>query len=239
MCVNDIFTDLNECGLGLDSCDENSDCINTEGSYECRGLSETLKHILAEVNIRVVHQPHITLRRELVHVKDPVPPEKASGLVYSISCRECSDTYIGQTGRLLGTRLAEHRAAVKYAKTDVSAVAEHVWERQHSMDFDGTTILAREHDVHRRCLLESWFIQRSSTINPEVGPLPQLYRCLFCFSSFVSYIFFISIFLLSCFIYLSFICHLLIYLLFFNSSCPVNVVAFIVAWTALTVVALP
>jgi len=144
-----------------------------------RGLSETLKRILAEMNIRVVHQPHITLRRKLVHVKDPVPPEKASGVVYSISCRECSDTYIGQTGRLLGTRLAEHRAAVKYSKTDVSAVAEHVWERQHSMNFDGTTILAREHDVHRRYLLESWFIQRSSTINREVGPLPQLYRCLF------------------------------------------------------------
>jgi len=90
-----------------------------------------------------------------------------------------SGTYISQTGRLLGTRLAEHRAAVKYAKTDVSAVAEHVWERQHSMNFDGTTILAQEHDVHRRCLLESWFIQRSSTINREVGPLPQLYRCLF------------------------------------------------------------
>ena len=36
MFVNDIFTDFNECDLGLDSCDENSDCINTEGSYECR-----------------------------------------------------------------------------------------------------------------------------------------------------------------------------------------------------------
>jgi len=44
---------------------------------------------------------------------------------------ECSETYIGQTGRLLGTWLADHRATVKYAKTDVSAVTEHVWERQH------------------------------------------------------------------------------------------------------------
>ena len=118
-----------------------------------RGLSETLKCILAEVNVHVIHQPPVTLCRELVHAKDPVPPEKASGVVYSIPCRECSETYIGQTGRLLGIRLAEHRAAVKYAKTDVSAVAEHVWERQHMMNFDGTTILAQEHDMHRQCLL--------------------------------------------------------------------------------------
>ena len=72
-----------------------------------RGLSETLKCILAEVNVCVIHQPHVTLCWELVHVKDPVPPEKASGVVYSILCRECSETYIGQTGCLLGTWLAE------------------------------------------------------------------------------------------------------------------------------------
>jgi len=53
-----------------------------------KGLSETLKCILAEMNVRVIHQPHVTLRRELVHVKDPVPPEKASGVVYNIPCRD-------------------------------------------------------------------------------------------------------------------------------------------------------
>ena len=36
--------------------------------------------------------------------------------------------YVGQTSRLLETRLSEHKAAVKHARTDVSAVAEHVWK---------------------------------------------------------------------------------------------------------------
>ena len=49
-------------------------------------------------------------------MKDPVPLEKVSGVVYSIPYRECSEAYIGQTGCLLGTRLTEHRAAVKYRK---------------------------------------------------------------------------------------------------------------------------
>ena len=112
-----------------------------------RGFSETLKRIFPEVNIRVIHQPHVTLHQELVHVKDPVPPEKASDIVYSISCRECSETNIGQTGRLLGTQLAD-RAAVKYAKTDVSVIAENMCERQHLMIFDHSTILAQEPDMH-------------------------------------------------------------------------------------------
>ena len=28
-------TDIDECGAGTDSCDENAHCNNTEGSYRC------------------------------------------------------------------------------------------------------------------------------------------------------------------------------------------------------------
>ena len=59
------------------------------------------------------------------------------------------------------------------------------------MNFDDTTILAQEHDMNRRCPLESWFIQRSSTIKCEVGPLPQMYRCHFKFC-FLFYIYFLT-----------------------------------------------
>ena len=27
--------DINECEVGTDSCDENADCTNTDGSYTC------------------------------------------------------------------------------------------------------------------------------------------------------------------------------------------------------------
>ena len=29
------FTDIDECETMTDDCDENADCINTEGSFEC------------------------------------------------------------------------------------------------------------------------------------------------------------------------------------------------------------
>ena len=34
-----IFTDVDECGLNTDTCDENAECGNTQGSYMCTCLS--------------------------------------------------------------------------------------------------------------------------------------------------------------------------------------------------------
>ena len=92
-----------------------------------RGLSEAIKRLLSCVDIRVLHRPHTTLHHELVHPKDPSPIAEKSGVVYSIPCSTCNEVYIGQTGWRLETRLKEHKVAVKFAKTEISAVAEHVW----------------------------------------------------------------------------------------------------------------
>ena len=29
------YTDIDECAMGTDKCDQNADCVNTEGSYQC------------------------------------------------------------------------------------------------------------------------------------------------------------------------------------------------------------
>ena len=140
-----------------------------------RGLSEAIKRLLSCVDIRVLHRPHTTLRHELVHPKDPSPIAEKSGVVYSIPCSICNEVYIGQTGRRLETRLKEHKAAVKLARTEISAVAEHVWLQ---IDFQSTAILAQENDCKKRCFMESWHIQTQSCMNQELGPLPPVYKCL-------------------------------------------------------------
>ena len=143
-----------------------------------RGLSEALQRVFSSLEIRVVHRPISSLRRQLVRVKDPVPPLQQTDVVYCIPCRSCSKVYVGQTSRLLETRLKEHRAAVKYARTDVSAVADHIWNLGHLMNFQDTSILDQSSNQYQRCALESWHIQRCSNINREVGSLPSVYRCL-------------------------------------------------------------
>ena len=144
-----------------------------------RGLSEAIKCLLSCVDIRVLHRPHTTLHHELVHHKDPSPIAEKSGVVYSIPCSTCNEVYIGQTGRHLETRLKEHKVAVKFAKTEISAVAEHVWLKKHQIDFQSTAILAKEQDSKKRCFTESWHIQTQRCMNREIGPLPPVYKCLY------------------------------------------------------------
>ena len=79
--------------------------------------------------------------------------------------------YVGQTGRLLKTRIDEHKAAIKYGKSDVSAVAEHLWVDEHDVDFQSVSVLAWESDPHRRLSLESWYIKTLNTFNREKGVL--------------------------------------------------------------------
>ena len=144
-----------------------------------KGLSEGIKRILSIVEVKVVFRPLTSLRQHLVRPKDPVPSMCKANVVYSIPCTVCSAVYIGQTSRSLETRMKEHKAAVKHAKIENSAVAEHVWQKNHQIDFNNVSILVQERNDHKHCSLESWHIQKQDTFNR--GPLPPVYRCLFKF----------------------------------------------------------
>ena len=72
-----------------------------------RHLSECIRCILSPLDIRTCCKPHVTLRYLLIHPKDPITTNK-NGVVYHLLCEDCGDTYIGQTGRTLQHRMAEH-----------------------------------------------------------------------------------------------------------------------------------
>ena len=160
------------------------------------GVSEAIKRAKRSVDVRVAFKPISTLQTHLVRVKDPTPSEKKFNVVYKIPCSVCLSVYIGQTGRLLETRVAEHKAAVKHAKCNKWAVAEHVWKEEHQMNFQGVSILAQEGN-RRRCFMESWFIQTHNTMNHGIGSLLPMYSCLLylfvCFILFYTFTLFMYI----------------------------------------------
>ena len=65
------------------------------------------------------------------------------------------------------------------ANVDDSALAEHVVNSGHEIDWCSAMILDSSRFLYPRRHLESWYIQKGRDVmNREVGPLPPVYCCL-------------------------------------------------------------
>jgi len=72
--------------------------------------SDKLASLLKRYDYRVGFYPLSTVR-QLVQLKDRSSKFDKSG-IYQLTCGQCQAVYIGQTGRKLGVRMAEHRTAI-------------------------------------------------------------------------------------------------------------------------------
>ena len=130
--------------------------------------------------------PHQTLRNFLVHPKDKRNPLQTAEAIYEVPCKGCSKTYIGETGRLLKTRLAEHKAEAdkisarsftrsqrKASTTETfkSAIAEHVAATNHVIGWEEAKLIDHEQDKTTRWLKEAcWIRNRGKNImNKDEG----------------------------------------------------------------------
>ena len=77
--------------------------------------------------------------------------------VYKISCNNCEKCYIGETGRPLSLRIAEHE---KF-KVPLSTYAtfDHKFNNNHSLDYVNSRILFTESRIRYRKIIESMLIK--------------------------------------------------------------------------------
>ena len=54
-----------------------------------------------------------TLKRDLMQVKNRIPEQKQTRVVYEVPCKDCLEVYVGETKRTLKVRLSEHRQTVR------------------------------------------------------------------------------------------------------------------------------
>ena len=75
--------------------------------------SERIAKVFKKYGVTSVMKPPNSIRQKLVHPKDKILKEKSSGVVYQIPCRNCSASYIGETGREYAARKKEHQTDVE------------------------------------------------------------------------------------------------------------------------------
>ena len=53
-----------------------------------------------------------TIGNQVIRVKDKLDKENKINVVYQIDCQDCESKYVGETGRMLGDRIREHKSNV-------------------------------------------------------------------------------------------------------------------------------
>ena len=66
-----------------------------------KGIGEQIRKICNRESIQVTFRSHRSLRTILTKVKPLWPNTDIKGVVYRIPCKDCDETYIGETGRTL------------------------------------------------------------------------------------------------------------------------------------------
>ena len=139
-----------------------------------QGTSEALARKMKKAGLMVHSRPHTKLRELLVKPKDKSEDMEKSDVVYKIECKECSANYVGETGRLLKSRIKEHQRPS-------SPVFEHTQDTGHEIDYVTPKVLDRESDWFRRGVKEAIHIEANrSELNRDRGRhhLPAMYRQL-------------------------------------------------------------
>ena len=94
--------------------------------------------------------------------------------VYKIPCHDCDNFYVGETGRSIPTRISEHKRDIVMNKPE-SAIANHVSNFGHRMNFDATAMIFKSSSLNRRHIVESAFIcsNKDKALNLNLGFSPH------------------------------------------------------------------
>lgn len=133
------------------------------------GLSNKISLLFQDhKNIKIIKTMKHTLNTLVFsRLKDKEKKEYQSKVVYSIPCRNCEKTYIGQTSNWIQTRITSHKSDTRRNMKNCS-LAIHCNTNDHIMNYSDTKILHRESNYNKRLFLEMMSINATeNTINSK------------------------------------------------------------------------
>ena len=102
-----------------------------------------------------------------LHPKDKTDKLKKTGVVYKLQCKECPETYIGETVRKAKARIQEHR---RPSMTEKSAMAHHIIYNKHQLEIKDSKILDQESNWTKREIKEAIYIRKQQpSLNRDGG----------------------------------------------------------------------
>lgn len=137
--------------------DNNTQYIQLTIPY-IRGVSEKIRRIGKQYNIRTSFKTQNTLRSILSHTKPMNTEQQTKNVIYQIPC-ECDKFYIGETSRPLNVRIKEHKDYLRKGDFHKSKICQHSWDTGHRINFNNAKIIMKEAIASKRKIKEAFLIQ--------------------------------------------------------------------------------
>ena len=139
-----------------------------------KGASEKMTRILKPHKIILANKTTTTLKSKLQSLKDPVPLNETTNIIYQIPCSDCDQVYIGETSRNINKRNEEHKNAIG-RRDQNSQIFQHVTQELHQVQWNNTRILDRNNNLKQRKFIEACYTQANpKAINRAVDIPPIL-----------------------------------------------------------------
>ena len=133
-------------------------------------LSESIRRILAPLNIRTAYTTKKIKWSVMKGAKDTIPDTQHPGVVYALGCKDCAKVYVGETGCTAQRRAEQHRYDARTGRTELSAVAAHAHNEGHQIHWE-PMVVKKESNLVKRKVLEALTIKKlgRKTINQDSG----------------------------------------------------------------------
>ncbi|UYV76728.1 hypothetical protein LAZ67_14001896 [Cordylochernes scorpioides] len=141
--------------------------------------SAAISHLLKPHGINTYYTNNRSLatilRHPITRLPRPASAQSSGGSVYSVSCNDCSATYIGETGRSVAIRMTEHGRCVNN-KDNRSLIYSHILDTGHSFDLTSSTTLYNNiTNKYQRLIIEAILSISKNSINRHID-LPAQYQ---------------------------------------------------------------
>jgi len=123
-------------------------------------FSEKFKKVIVGTKLKLADHSLNKLNKFIKVHKDPLSNLQKKNVVYKICCNDCDASYAGQTGRLLKTRVAEHRNHTRRNLPSVSVITNHVMHYNYDINWNNVKVLDVEKYYHKRLVSEMLHVKR-------------------------------------------------------------------------------
>ena len=150
-------------------------------------IPKTIQSMLKKFNIHTIFRIPFGMEGLITLGKDILNRLEKSCVIYKLICKRCKVTYVGQTGRLLSTRVEVHKKNLGRMCNYHNVLSDHRKEyADHEFDWNNVEILHSESNKGKREFMEMLYIKREGTYT--INLKTDLVKYNGCYDSMISYL---------------------------------------------------